>query len=126
MPRGESFFAKYPDYRVDLVPGSEPVQVSFAGAVIAETSRPLYVRETKHDEVVYFAREDVNFALFHTLKSATSVLPFLVKSPSCHVVPLVNLLAFQALKSATSVRRSRLASPGCRSGAILPLRNDPS
>jgi len=62
MPRGESFFAKYPDYRVDLVPGSEPVQVSFAGAVIAETSRPLYVRETKHDEVVYFAREDVNFA----------------------------------------------------------------
>ena len=61
MPNGKSLFEKYPDYRVDLVPGVEPIRISFAGAVIVDTTRPLYVRETKHDEAIYFAREDVHF-----------------------------------------------------------------
>lgn len=75
MPRGESLFSKFPDYRVDLVPGHERVQVSFGGEVIADSARPLQVRETKHDEVLYFPREDVSFE--HLVRTEhTSFCPF--------------------------------------------------
>ncbi len=61
MPKGESLFSKYPDYEVALVPKSSRVRVSFGGELIADSERALLVRETKHDEVVYFPREDVHF-----------------------------------------------------------------
>jgi uncharacterized protein (DUF427 family) len=61
MPKGESLYAKYPDHQVELVPGSKRVQVSFRGQVIADSASPLRVRESKHDEVIYFPREDVSF-----------------------------------------------------------------
>ena len=61
MPRGESLYSKYPDYRVDLVEDAARVQVSFGGRVVADSERALRVRETNHDEVIYFPREDVDF-----------------------------------------------------------------
>jgi len=61
QPKGESLYAEYPDYRVDLIPSSERVQVSLGGEIIADSSRTLTVLETKHAPVTYFLREDVNF-----------------------------------------------------------------
>ena len=59
MPKGESLYHKYPDYRVDLDPSRERVRVRYNGQVIADSAKTLIVRETKHDPVVYFPREDV-------------------------------------------------------------------
>ena len=59
MPKGESLYHKYPDYRVDLDPSRERVRVCFNGELIADSAKTLIVRETKHDPVVYFPREDV-------------------------------------------------------------------
>ena len=59
MPKGESLYHKYPDYRVDLDPSRERVRVRYNGEVIADSAKTLIVRETKHDPVVYFPREDV-------------------------------------------------------------------
>ena len=59
MPKGESLYHKYPDYRVDLDPSRERVRVRFNGELIADSAKTLIVRETKHDPVVYFPREDV-------------------------------------------------------------------
>ena len=61
MPKRESLYSKYPDYRVELVPGDTRVRVHYAGALVADSPRPLRVLETGHDEVLYFPREDVHF-----------------------------------------------------------------
>jgi uncharacterized protein (DUF427 family) len=58
----ESLWSKYPDYRIDLEPSAETRRVRFEGEIIAESSRALVVRETKHEPVVYFPREDVRLA----------------------------------------------------------------
>lgn len=67
----ESLWSKYPDYRVDLAESPEPRRVRFHGEVIAESSRALVVRETKHDPVVYFPREDVRLAHFERTEHET-------------------------------------------------------
>ncbi len=59
MPKGESLYHKVPGYRVELEPIALPVRVRFAGEVLAESRRALLVRETRHDPVLYFPREDV-------------------------------------------------------------------
>jgi uncharacterized protein (DUF427 family) len=61
VPKRESLYARYPDYRVDLEPCSERIRVSLDNETIADSTRTLTVRETKHDPVVYFPREDVRF-----------------------------------------------------------------
>jgi uncharacterized protein (DUF427 family) len=61
MPKRESLYARYPDYQVALEPCSERIRVSLDGETIADSSRTLTVRETKHDPVVYFPRDDVRF-----------------------------------------------------------------
>ena len=61
MPKRESLFHKFPDYRVDLEPSDLRVRVRFEGELIADSDRTLIMRETKHDPVVYFPREDVRF-----------------------------------------------------------------
>ena len=63
MPRGESLYHKYPDYRVDLEPGDRRVTVRFNGEILVDTEKPLVVRETKHEPVLYFPREDVRMEL---------------------------------------------------------------
>ncbi len=63
MPKRESLYHRFPDYRVDLEPSSRRVRVSLDGQVVAESERTLIVRETKHDPVVYFPRDDVRFEL---------------------------------------------------------------
>jgi uncharacterized protein (DUF427 family) len=60
MPRGQSLYHRHPDYRVELEPSRARVRVRFAGHVIADSDRTLVVRETRHDPVVYFPRQDLD------------------------------------------------------------------
>ncbi len=61
MARRESLYHRYPDYRVNLEANPEHIRVKLAGEVLADSRRTLIVRETKHEPVVYFPREDVRF-----------------------------------------------------------------
>jgi uncharacterized protein (DUF427 family) len=63
MPKRESLYHRFPDYRVDLEPGAERVRVRLEGELVAESDRVLVVRETKHAPVIYFPREDVRFEM---------------------------------------------------------------
>ena len=63
MSRRESLYHKYPDYRVDLTPSKVRVRVRWRGKQLADSTRALDVLESKHDPVVYFPREDVDFSL---------------------------------------------------------------
>lgn len=63
MPRGESLYHKYPEYRVDLLPAERRVSVRFAGERLVDSERALVVRETRHEPVLYFPREDVRMEL---------------------------------------------------------------
>ena len=71
MPKGESLYAKYPDYRVELEECSERIRVSLGEQTIADSSKTLRVLETKHEPVVYFPREDVRFDLLDATHHTT-------------------------------------------------------
>jgi uncharacterized protein (DUF427 family) len=75
MSKRESLYAKYPDYRVDLEPCSERIQVKLGGETLADSTRTLTVLETKHDPVVYFPRDDVRFEQLEATDH-TSFCPF--------------------------------------------------
>ena len=63
MPKGESLYHEFPDYRVDLEPSGRRVVVRFDGEVVVDTESALVVRETKHDPVLYYPRQDVRMRL---------------------------------------------------------------
>jgi uncharacterized protein (DUF427 family) len=70
-----SAFADHPNYRVDLERCHERVTVAWQGEVLADSTRALRVRETAHDEVTYFPREDVHMSLLERTDH-TSFCPF--------------------------------------------------
>ena len=70
-----SAFAEHPDYRVDLERSRERATVAWQGEVLADSTRALRVRETAHDEVTYFPREDVLMNLLERTDH-TSFCPF--------------------------------------------------
>jgi uncharacterized protein (DUF427 family) len=61
MPKRTSLYHRFPDYRVDLETSPQRVRVSLGGTVVADSRATLTVRETKHEPVIYFPREDVRF-----------------------------------------------------------------
>ncbi len=61
MPRRESLYHAHPDYEVKLEPSPVRVRARLGDAVVADSERALVVRETRHDPVVYFPRDDVRF-----------------------------------------------------------------
>ncbi len=63
MPKGKSLFHEYPDHKVILEPSEHPARATLAGTVIAESARPLLVREADYPAVVYFPRDDVRLDL---------------------------------------------------------------
>lgn len=62
MPKRESLYHKYPEYRVDLEPHPGRVRVTFAGEIIADSVRAVVLNETKHAPVIYIPREDVRMS----------------------------------------------------------------
>jgi uncharacterized protein (DUF427 family) len=63
MPKRESLYHAYPDYRVELEPSAKRVRVKFHGQLVADSARTLVVLETQRDPVLYFPREDVRMEL---------------------------------------------------------------
>lgn len=65
MPNLAPGFATRPDYRVDLVPESRRIRVTFAGVTIADSHAALRVEETGHSPVHYLPAKDVRLDLMH-------------------------------------------------------------
>jgi uncharacterized protein (DUF427 family) len=65
MPNHAPGFATRPDYRVDLVPESRRVKVTFTGVTIADSNAALRVEETGHAPVYYLPGKDVRLDLMH-------------------------------------------------------------
>lgn len=62
-PEREKILARIPDYAVDIEPATTAVTVSAAGKTIATSSNALLVRETKHQDVFYLPRSDIDMSL---------------------------------------------------------------
>ena len=75
MPKRESLYEQYPDYRVDTEPNPAAARATLSGIVIAESDRSLVVRETNLEPVIYFPREDVHLHLAER-SSHESFCPF--------------------------------------------------
>jgi uncharacterized protein (DUF427 family) len=71
MPKRESLYSKYPDYRVDLEAGSERFVARLGAEVVADSEAVLIVRETNLDPVVYFPRNDVHMELLERTDNET-------------------------------------------------------
>ena len=56
-------YATKPEHRVDLLPETRRVRVTFAGAVVADTTSALRVEETGHDPVHYIPEKDMRLDL---------------------------------------------------------------
>jgi uncharacterized protein (DUF427 family) len=58
-------YAEKPEHRVDLLPETRQVRITFAGAVIADSRAALRVEETGHGPVHYVPEKDVRMDLLH-------------------------------------------------------------
>lgn len=56
-------YAKKPEHRVDLLPETRRVRVTFAGIVIADTTSAVRCEETGHGPVHYIPEKDVRLDL---------------------------------------------------------------
>ena len=74
-PAREKTLARIPDYAVELNPANSHVTVTCQGTVIAESSSALVVKETRHADVYYLPREDVNMSMF-TATDLDTYCPF--------------------------------------------------
>ena len=139
MPRGESLYAKFPEYRVDLEPNPERVSISVGEATLAKSERSLLVVETKHDPVLYIPRDDVTMELlertshetfcpfkgeatYYTIRAAGSVLENAVWSyedPFEQVIGLKGYLSFYTDR--VVLRRTRAPERGSE-GSNQPLQ----
>ena len=62
---------RIPDYEVAISPYKGTVTVRTGDKVIAETRAALLVRETRHDDVYYLPREDVDLASLRSTELST-------------------------------------------------------
>jgi uncharacterized protein (DUF427 family) len=60
-----------PDHPITIVPNPKRVRVTFAGRVVAETSRALTLAEASYPPVLYIPREDAEMALFQRTERST-------------------------------------------------------
>ena len=59
MTERESWYERYPDYRVELKPSEQRVEARFGAELIAGSDDALIVVETNHEPVTYFPLADV-------------------------------------------------------------------
>jgi uncharacterized protein (DUF427 family) len=64
-------YAKKPEHRVDLLPESRQVRVTFAGTVVADSRAAVRCEETGHGPVHYLPEKDVRLDLLHTTEHKT-------------------------------------------------------
>ncbi len=64
-------FSKYPDHRVSIEPQDTRVRVRVGDTVIVDTQAPLLVRESRHDDVWYLPKADVDFSLLRATATST-------------------------------------------------------
>jgi uncharacterized protein (DUF427 family) len=64
-------YASKPEHRVDLLPETRRVRVSFAGAVIADTTAAVRVEETGHEPVHYVPEKDIRLDLMQPTEHKT-------------------------------------------------------
>ena len=62
-PERERILARIPDYAVDIEAAAEEITVRYKGHELACSVRALLVQETRHADVYYLPREDVNMDL---------------------------------------------------------------
>ncbi len=70
-PDRERILARIPDYAVEMQPHGGTVTVSVGDTVLARSTRALTVAETRHDNVYYIPRDDVNLELFEATELST-------------------------------------------------------
>lgn len=70
-PEREKILARIPDYAVDIAPAGTRVRVEYAGRTIAESDHALLVKETRHADVFYLPRTDVDMSLFTATQHST-------------------------------------------------------
>ena len=63
MPNAAPGYATKPEHRVDLLPETCRVRVTFAGQVVADSAAALRVEETGHGPVHYLPEKDVRLDL---------------------------------------------------------------
>ena len=71
MPNPAPGYAAKPEHRVDLLPETRRVRVSFAGTVIADSSASVRVEETGHGPVHYVPEKDVRLDLMRPTEHKT-------------------------------------------------------
>ena len=62
---------RIPDNAVGLSPAGKRITVTSNGVTIAQSSTALLVEETRHDDVFYLPREDVNMGLLESTELST-------------------------------------------------------
>jgi uncharacterized protein (DUF427 family) len=60
-----------PDHPIAITPNAKRVRVTFAGKVVAETSRALTLQEASYKSVQYIPREDADLSLLTRTDNAT-------------------------------------------------------
>lgn len=60
-----------PDHPITVAPNPKRVRVTFNGAVVAESSRALTLREASYPPVQYIPREDADMALLRRTQHRT-------------------------------------------------------
>lgn len=70
-PARQRILARIPDYAVDIEAAAEAITVHYHGHELARSSRALLVRETRHADVYYLPRQDVNMDLFARTEHST-------------------------------------------------------
>ncbi len=64
-------YAQKPEHRVDLLPESKHIRVTFGGTVIADTKAAIRCEETGHGPVYYLPEKDVRMELLHATDHKT-------------------------------------------------------
>jgi uncharacterized protein (DUF427 family) len=64
-------WVKKPEHRVDLHPDGRRVRVTYAGAVVADTTSALRVEETGHGPVMYIPKKDMRLDLMKKTEHTT-------------------------------------------------------
>ena len=71
IPERKRILEKIPDYAVELTPTDRTITVTIGDDHVAHSSRALLVKETKHADVYYLPREDVELTILDATEHST-------------------------------------------------------